>query len=156
MALVLESSTLVWQKVRKATASANPSIQLAFKGLREYLAQQNGNQDLQLIPFTEVQADVAGGTVLLTGACRVYAVFIKKENSATDNFAWIYDDATDDTTAANARIEFPLLIANEEQMYVNALGLPIVTGLVVTQYTGPLGTTDGSNGGDGFVVVGRP
>ena len=156
MALVLENANLTWQKVHKALANASPAIRLAVRGLREYMANQNGNQDLQLFNFTEAQADVSGGTVLLSGACRVYLAFVKKENSATDNFTWIYDDATNDTTAANARIEFPLLIANDEQLYINAAGLTIATGLVVTQYTAPLGVTDGSNGGDGFILVGRP
>ena len=154
MAVSLESSNKVAQKVKAALANANPAAQEAWQAVKIYLATQKQNPDLQFMPFTEVQADVAGGTVLLTGAARVYFVFVKKENSATDNFTWIYDDATDDTTAANARIEFPLLIANDEQFYCNPAGLTIATGLVVTQYTGPLGTTDGSNGGGGFLVIG--
>lgn len=153
-ALATENANLVRQKTKIALANAHPAIQEAFKDLLVYLASQGKNPDLQFMPFTEVQADVAGGTVLLTGACKLYAAFVKKENSATDNFTWIYDDATDDTTAANARVEFPLLVANDEQFYINPRGLDLATGVVVTQYTGPLGTTDGSNGGDGFVICG--
>ena len=156
MATALEDGNLVRQKVKIAVTNANPAVQEAFAALRAWLSQQKGNPTLQFIPFTEVQADVAGGTVLLSGACKVYGVYVKKENSATDNFTWIYDDATDDTTAANARIQFPLLVANDEQAYINPKGLDIATGLVVTQYTGPLGTTDGSNGGGGFIVIGAP
>jgi hypothetical protein len=130
-------------------------VQAAFAALKRYLSQQKKNPPLQVFPFTEVQADVAGGTVLLSGACRVYAAYIKKEaGDETDNFAWIYDDATDDTTAGNARIEFPLTIGGDEQFFIDPAGLPIATGLVVTQYTGPLGTTDGSDGGNGFILVG--
>lgn len=154
MAVSVEASNKVWQKAKAALANANPAIQNSFAELKKYLATQKRNIDLQFMPFTEVQADIAGGTVLLTGAAKVYGVFVKKENSATDNFTWIYDDATDDTTAANARIQFPLLIANDEQCYINPAGLDIATGLVVTQYTGPLGTTDGSNGGSGFLIIG--
>lgn len=153
-AFAVESSNKVAQKVKAALANANPAAVAAWDELKKYLATQKRNPDLQFIPFTEVQADVAGGTVLGSGTGKVYFAYIKKENSATDNFAWLYDDATDDTTAANARIQFPLLVANDEQFYCNPAGLDLATGLVVTQYTGPLGTTDGSNGGSGFVVIG--
>lgn len=156
MALAVEDAGKVWQKAKGNLMGANPAIQNAFLELRKYISTQKGNIQLQFIPFTEVQADAAGGTVLLAGAAKLYGAFVKKENSATDNFTWLYDDATDDTTAANARVEFPLLIANDEQMYINPGGLDLATGIVVTQYTGPLGTTDGSNGGSGFVIVGNP
>jgi hypothetical protein len=154
MAVVLIASNLVWQQVLKYTAGAHPAIRAAFRDLKLHLSQQSRNPDLQVFPFTEAQADAAGGTVLLSGACKIYGAYIKKEATGTDNFAWIYDDATDDTTAANARISFPLLLSSEEQVFIDPVGLPIATGIVVTQYTGPLGTTDGSNGGDGFIIVG--
>jgi len=156
MALTVEASGRVWQKANSQLSFANPAIQEAFLRLKIYLASQKKNPDLAIFFFSEVEADVAGGTVLLAGACKLYAAYIKKENSATDNFAWIYDDATDDTTAANARVQFPLLVANDEQCYINPAGLDIATGLVVTQYTAPLGTTDASNGGSGFIIAGQP
>lgn len=154
MAVVLVDANIAWQQIAKYTANANPVFQAAFKALKSHLSQQVRNPQLQVLPWTEAQADAAGGTVLVAGACRVYAAFIKKIATGTDNFAWLYDDATDDTTAANARIEFPLLLSGEEQIFIDPVGLPIATGLVITQYTGPLGTTDGSDGGDGFVVIG--
>lgn len=156
MALTVESSNKIWQRANAYLSVASPFAQEAFLRLKVFLASQKKNPDLQIFPFSEVDADVAGGTVLLAGACKVYGMYVKKENSATDNFTWLYDDATDDTTAANARIQFPLLIANDEQLYMNPAGLDMATGLVITQYTGPLGTTDGSNGGAGFVIVGQP
>lgn len=154
MALVLVDANIAWQQVNKYTANANPVIQAAFKALKVHLSQQVRNPNLQVLTWTEAQADVAGGTVLLSGACRVYGAFIKKIATGTDNFAWLYDDATNDSTDANARIEFPLLLSGEEQFFIDPVGMPIATGLVITQYTGPLGTTDGSDGGDGFVLVG--
>lgn len=162
MAVSLESSNKVWQKVKTALTAGtnaagpgtNPVAYDAFDALRRYLATQKANPDLQVIPFTEAQLDAAGGTVLLAGAAKIYGIYIRKEASGTDNFAWFYDDATDDTTAANARVQFPLLVSLDQQFYINPAGLDIATGIVGTQYTGPLGTTDGSNGGDGFIIVG--
>ena len=153
-AVATESANKVWQKVRASLADANPAAVEAFAELKKYLATQKSNPDLQFVQFTEVDADVAGGTVLISSAAKIYGVYVKKGTSATDNFTWIYDDATDDTTAANARIEFPLLVASDQQLYINPAGLDIATGILVTQYTGPLGTTDGSDGGDGFLIVG--
>jgi hypothetical protein len=119
-------------------------------------AANKGNLDLQFIPYTEVQADVAGGTVLLTGAARLYFAYAKKENSATDNITFFYDDATDDTTDANARIGLSVLEANESCWVSYPNGMPLATGIVVTQYTSAsgLGKADGSNGANGFVIVG--
>jgi hypothetical protein len=155
MALSLENANLVRQKVKIALANAHPVIQEQFKDLLFYLATQRGNIDLQFVPFTEVQADAAGGTAVVDAACKLYGVFVKKENSATDNFFWAYDDATNDGTAADARVSLPLLVANAESVYVEPRGLDMAAGVVVTQYaTDALGAVDGSNGGDGFLIIG--
>ena len=155
MALSLEDGNLVWQKVKIALANANPAIQCAFAELKKWLAQQKGNPTLQFKQFTEADCDAAGGTAILDAAHKLYAIYIKKENSATDNFFWAYDDATNDGTAGDARVSLPLLVANDESFYINPKGLDMAAGLVVTQYaTDALGAVDGSNGGDGFVIVG--
>jgi hypothetical protein len=155
MAFSGEDQVKVWQKVRARIAGEAPVTQLAFKALREYLATQGGNQQLQYLPFTEADCDAAGGTVVLSGACTLYGVFVKKENSATDNWFWLYDDATNDGTAADAMVCLPLLRANEAGFAMFPKGFALGTGIVVTQYaTDPLGASDGSNGGDGFVVIG--
>ena len=157
MALSLQGANLAWQKVKQALEGANPAIQLQFKALKTYLATQGKNPQLQFIPFTEVEADVAGGTVKADAACKLYAIYIKKNTSATDNFFWAYDDATNDGTAGDARVSLPLLIASDQSIYVNPAGLDMGTGIVVTQYaTDPLGASDGSDGGDGFLLVGAP
>lgn len=157
MAISVESSNKVAQKVKAALANANPAILEQWNELKKYLATQKKNIDLQFIPFTEAEADVAGGTVKADAACKLYFVYIKKENSATDNFFWVYDDATNDGTAADARVSLPLLVANDESTYANPAGLDMGTGVVVTQYaTDALGAVDGSNGGSGFIVIGQP
>lgn len=158
MATSLENANTVRQKAKIALANAHPVIQDALNDLLRFLATQKGNIDLQFIPFTEVQADVAGGTAILDGAHKLYFAFIKKESdSGTDNFFWIYDDATNDGTAGDARVSLPLLVANDESFYCNPRGLDMATGIVVTQYvTDALGASDGSNGGNGFVIIGAP
>ena len=159
MAFVPSDANLVWQQL-KATLSAgigsNPASAEAFNDLRKYLATQGGNAQLQILPFTEADCDAAGGTAILTGACRIYGVWVKKLNSATDNLFLVYDDATNDTTDANARIALSVLEANKEAFAIYPTGLPMATGVLVTQYTSAsgLGKADGSDGADGFVLIG--
>lgn len=157
MALTVESSNKIWQRANAYLSVASPFVQEAFLRLKIFLASQKKNPDLQIFPFSEADADAAGGTVLLAGANKVYGIYLKKENSATDNFFWLYDDATDDTTDASARVSLPVLVANDESMYLNPAGLDMTLGLVVTQYlTSAISKTDGSTGGAGFVIVGQP
>lgn len=159
MAFSPSDSNQVWQEV-KATLmlakGANPVALAAFDALRRHLATQGGNPTLQILRFSEVDCDVAGGTALLTGACRVYGVFIKKEDEGTDNLFLVYDDATNDTTDANARIALSVLEALKEAYAIYPTGLPMATGVLVTQYTSASGLAkaDGSNGGNGFVIIG--
>lgn len=154
-ALAVGNPNLVWQNVIKALANESPVTQAAFRALKIHLSSQLGNRDLQFIPFTEVQADVAGGTVLVTGALTVYAIFVKKENSATDNWTWVYDDATDDTTDASAMFCFAVLRANESSFMIHPAGFAFALGVTVTQYvTSAISKTDGSTGANGFVLVG--
>jgi hypothetical protein len=48
-----------------------------------------------------------------------------------------------------------LLVALNESMYLNPAGLAMANGVTVTQYaTDPLGASDGSNGGNGFLIIG--
>jgi hypothetical protein len=155
MAFSGEAQNKVWLKVRERIANASPGVQKQFKALKEFLATQKGNPDLQFLPFTEADCDAAGGTVVLSGGCTLYGVYTKKENSATDNWFWLYDDATNDGTAADAMVCLPQLRANEEACAIFPNGFVLGTGIVVTQYaTDPLGASDGSNGADGFVIIG--
>lgn len=154
MAFSGSSGNLVWSGVKALTANANPAAQAAFRDLKQWLAQQKKNPDLQLLPFTEAQCDAAGGTSLLSGACTVYGVYVKKVSAATDNYFKVYDDATDDTTAGDQTIAIPLLALTEEAFEIHPNGLAFGTGIVVTQHTTSIGVTDGSDGGDGFIIIG--
>lgn len=157
MALSLENANNVWHKVNSALGSADPGIVLQFKALKHYLSQHRvgGPRDLQFVPFTEAQCDAAGGTAVVDSAHTLYGIYIKKDTTATDNWFWLYDDATNDGTAADAMVSIPLLRASEQSCWIQPQGFAMGTGAVVTQYaTDPLGAVDGSDGGNGFLIIG--
>ena len=74
--------------------------------------------------------------------------------SATANTVKLFDDATDDTTATNQTLSIPLDAASQEAFLVYPTGFSHSNGVVVTQHTTIEGSTDGSDGADGFYVVG--
>jgi hypothetical protein len=156
MAFSGQDGNLVWQKVKIALAGASPVAQNAFAELKKVLAQQYRNPSLQLLLFSEADADVAGGTPLLAGASTVYGWYVKKENEGTANTVKLFDDVTDDSTTTDQRLSMVLASANQEsfQVYGPSVGFPMPTGIVVTQHTTVEGSSDGSNGGNGFVLIG--
>ena len=154
MALALEDGNLVWQKVKIALTNAHPAAQLAFAGLKTWLAQQKGNPQLEFYAFSEVQCDDADGTGRVDAAHKIYGVYVKKENEGTDNYFKIFDNATVDTTTTDQRIAIPLFLANQTAFEIYPDGFPMAVGATVTQHTTSEGSTDGSNGGDGFLIVG--
>lgn len=160
MALSLESANLVRQKVYAALQGTNNSSayqKLWWTAAREFFnAHVNtGNANLQFIPFAEADADAAGGTVLADAACQVYMFYVNKTGtSATENHVKLFDDATDDTTTTDQHLAIMLDQAGQESLLIYPQGISMGTGVVVTQHTTSEGTTDGSDGADGFVVIG--
>ena len=151
MALSLESAGKVRQKTRMYTL--DPSVFYALKGFFLYWATNKGNADLQLKPFSEADADDADGTGLLDAASTLHVVYVKKLDAATDNYVKIFDNATVDTTTTDQRLVLPLFQAKESQIWISNKGLPLAVGATITQHTTSEGTTDGSDGGDGFIIV---
>lgn len=162
MAVVLQSANLVRNKaMQQIYAVATGTTQgngdpIALYALKAFFLNwaQKGNADLKYIPFSEADADVSGGTVLADAACRVYFVYTRKENSTTDNWTKLYDDSTDDSTDGDAMLSIPVLEALADAFFVSSPGIPFATGVVVTQHTTQVGSTDGSNGASGFIIVG--
>lgn len=154
MALALENANKVRQRAR--LFNIDPAASRALKSFFLYWAEQKSNADLQLLPFSEADADAANGTAVLAGACNVNAVYVKKEDAATDNYFKIFDNATVDTTTTDQRLVIPLFQNKEAIVYIDALGLPMANGVVVTQHTTSEGVTDGSDGGSGFIIVSAP
>ena len=157
MALSLQSGNLVWQKVKMALENAEPAAQFAFKGLKEWMAQQKGNPDLQFVPFIATSIDDAGGQVLADAACRVYGVYGKKRATATDVYLVLLDDVTDDAGGAtDARLSVAFLEASETFTGMYPDGLSMAAGVVAKAYTDYDGVTDSTAADcpDGFVLVG--
>lgn len=157
MALALQDSNLAWQRVKIALMNANPAAQRAFQGLKEWLAQQKGNPQLQFVPFVNTSIDDANGEDLgIDEACKVYGFYAKKTNTTEDAYIALFDDATNDATAGDQRTTLPLLAASEEAFSIHPQGLAMAAGIVAKSYTTAAGTTDTTAGSaaDGFVLVG--
>ena len=154
MALDLENANSVKQKVKIALTNAHPVHQGVFKALMEYLATQGGNPDLQFVAFTEAQCDAAGGTNVVDAASQVYGIYVAKVSEATDNYFKLFNDLTDDTTTTDQVVAIPLLDTAQTVAEIYPGGLDLGTGIVVTQHTTSEGSSDGSDGGDGFLIIG--
>lgn len=160
MALSLESANLVRQKVYHALETNNPSAKqrLWWTAAREFFNQwvTQGNADLQFVPYGEADADGAGGyDTGLDAACKVYLFYANKTGtSATENHIKLFDNATNDTTTTDQHLVIMLDAAGQEAMLIYPTGVTFANGVVVTQHTTSEGTSDGSDGADGFVVVG--
>lgn len=152
MSLSLENAGKVRQKCYEYVLP-----NLAFKSLQAffmYWASHKANADLQFLPFSEAECDVAGGTVKADAACTLYFAYVKKAASDTDNYFKVFDDATDDSTTTDQRLVLPLFISGGYSAWADSDGLPLGTGAVVTQHTTSEGVTDGSDGGSGFLIIG--
>ena len=160
MALSLEASANVWRKVEKALQNigashqgATPAAVGAFKALEAHLTSL-GVASLQFVPFEESQADDADGTGLLDAASKVYGFYVKKLASGTDNTVKAFESATVDTTSTEQSLSIPLDLTDQEAFLIYPNGWAQATGLTITQHTTIEGSTDGSDGADGFFVVG--
>jgi hypothetical protein len=159
MAVVTEAQVKVWQKVKIALVNANPADQLAFKGLRDYLAQHKATYpDLQFIPFSEAQSIVNLGTDLVGAACTLYGVYAKAaatRSSTTSAFFSVNaaaDNSATTTTILSARIK----AAGQHYSLVAGDGIAIETGLTVSSATAVGGATESTtpDGVTGFVIIG--
>ena len=128
--------------------------------LKAHLSQTKGNPDLKFVPFLATDIDDASGSILADAACKVYAIFAFKLNTATDVFLQIIDDATDDTLAAATTIVtvIPLTGGNDVATAFFPMGLPMAAGVVAKAYTEFDGTTDSSSADtpNGFIIIGAP
>ena len=160
MALSLVSATLTRQKVYNAfQGTNNPSIKqrLWWTTAREFFNQwvTQGNADLEFVPFSEAQADDADGTGIVDAACKIYLFYVNKTGtSATENTVKLFESASVDTDAATQTLSIILNAAAQEALLVYPTGFAQATGVTVTQHTTIEGSTDASDGADGFIVIG--
>jgi hypothetical protein len=158
MALSLQAANLVQQKVYTAIngRADSKNARVFWEAARSFFQQHvsNGNANLQFIPFSEADADTAEGTVLANAPCKVYLFYVKKLNVATANTVKLFDNAAGDSATGDQTLSIPLDAALQEAAQVYPGGFSHAAGVVVTQHTTIEGASDGSDGGDGFIVIG--
>lgn len=159
MSLSLENSLLVKQKVKMALADAHPAIQAQFTELLKFLSTQGRNPELQFVPFAAADVDTgADGKVLADAACKLYGVYAKRVSDVdtTAAFLNIADDATDNSTAADAVVVFRTNAASQIGAAVFPSGIAMAAGVVASATTAPAGTTESAatESSNGFIVIG--
>lgn len=147
-AVTYSTSNAVWQEVKSALMNANPASQMAFAGLKTWLAQQFGNPDLYFYAFGDINTAIDPD---LDGPYQIYAVWGKKQATATDAFLKVRDNATD-------QIVLPFLIASEEAFAIFPRGHDIAdaAGFKLESHTTSAGSTDSTagDGATGFIIFG--
>ena len=170
MALSLESPSLVRQKVYAALgtvggpgSSSDPAgsakQKLWWAAAREFFNQwaNQGNANLQFVPFDDTQITTAGGyDTGLDAACQVYMFYAKKNANATAAVVKLYDNVTGDSVTTEQTLSMLLDESSQETMQIYPTGFSQATGLIVVAHTTVEGTTDTTAGdaGDGFVIIG--
>lgn len=148
--MALATQSIVLAKRRAFHYTFKPSIQLLLQALFSYLNQFKGGPNLQVVPFDNLTGtDVVAADV----ACKVYAIWLKKETTTAASFK-----GDDSATAVDSDVPKVLLRQNavEEDLLVFPNGLPMATGFAMISDTTPNGST-GSSAGDGatgFVILG--
>jgi hypothetical protein len=153
VAISTENANLVWQKVKIALESleANSFARDAIAALKAYLSQVKRNPDLQFVAIS----DLTDATVIADAASQVYAIYLKKQATATDAFAKFVNHASAGD-GSDFLICLPLLESEDEAVLVFSKGMPFGTGIVATSSTTDVGTTDTTSGDgpNGFVILG--
>ena len=157
MAIALQDGVQVWQKVKQALVGANPTNQAAFRVLREYLATQGQNPQLQFIPFSAAQIVTNGGYSPDVDACTVYGFYVKgrRTTGTTASFIALHaatDNSATTTTIATSRFK----VTGQSFAMVFPAGLACETELTVSAATTVGGPTESAeaDAGDGFVLIG--
>ncbi len=162
VAKALEGAGLVWRRVNNfvETNNVSPVEKAGFlRTLKQWLATQKGNPKLQYLSFSDVHThDVATVPELSTGGCTVYALFVKKQNTATAAYFKTNDSATvaGGANGANADLILPLLVGKDEVAVIFQPGLIMATGIRVASETTAAGGADTTTGDgpNGFIIVG--
>lgn len=164
MALSLEAASLVRQKTYAALGGVSNSAEhgnIWWAAVRQLfqLLNAKGVGTLQFVPFSADDA-VTAGSGLDAGidvAHKVYFVYGKKRNTATDTFLRIADDAEADSGSIdNGVIGLAYLVGDDEAAAIYPTGLAMANGLVINATTTYNGETESAaaDAVDGFVVIG--
>ena len=162
VAKALEGANLVWQRVNEFTNTVNssPVERSAFlKSLKLWLATQKGNPKLQYLTFSDVHThDVATVPELSVSGCTMYALYAKKQTTATAAYFKVNDSATvaGGASGANVKFTFTMLLGNDEIAAIFQPGYVFATGIRVASETTAAGGSDTTTGDgpNGFIIVG--
>ncbi len=157
MAFTGQDGVLVWQKVAKALAGANPAHAAAFRELKTYITTQGGNPQLQFVPYTAAQAVTNLGTSLVGGAATLYGWYGKgaRTTGTTAAFEALHDAA--DNSATTTTVDtVKLNAAGQSFAVIHPTGFAFATDVVISSATAVGGSTESSaaNADNGFVIVG--
>lgn len=161
VAKALEGANLVWQRVNESmwTQNSSPVTRAGFlRELKKWLATQKGNPKLQYLSFSDVTTGAVTVPELSTGGCTIFAIYAKKQNTATDAYFKVNDSASTagGANGANMKITLPLLVGNDEIAVIFQPGLVFATGVAVASETTAAGgsNTSSGDGPNGFLIVG--
>jgi hypothetical protein len=161
----VENANLVFQKADIALKSLGAKSEVfdALRAVKAYMSQIKRNPDLRFSVFSAADVATANdGHGVGLGTARIYFVFLKKKATATDAFASVVDNGTDDnyyggSLTGSVRIQAALLEASDQFFAALPQGLPIANGIrVVSTTAAAAGTTANAaaDGPDGFIISG--
>jgi hypothetical protein len=157
MALSLQDGVQVWQKVKQGLVNANPASQAAFRVLREYLATQGGNPQLQYIPYTAAQIVTNTGFQAADAACTVFGVYGNGARTSGTTAAFFALHAAADNAATTTTIfTTRLKVTGQSFAAIFPFGLACETALTPSCATAVGGATESSaaDACNGFVLIG--
>jgi hypothetical protein len=157
MAVSAQEPVLAWRRVSNALHSFKPSTQLVLMAFKSWLAQQGpsapGGPDLQFSPFDSLSD---AETVLITagGTGTLYALVLKKANTATVTFSKLTDHASTSSDAASD-VRIPQNVAKDEAVVIWSKGYALANGATMQgNTTANGGTSSGSDAASGFALIG--
>ena len=162
----VENANLVWQKADIAlrSLSASGAAQNAFRALKAHLSQVKRNPDLRFTAVSNATLVTADdGQSVGAGTARIFGVFFKKQDDATDAFVSIVDNGTDDnyyggSLTGSVRLQTASLESKEEFIGIYPKGLSMANGIRVVSTTTAAGGTTVSVAAadtvDGFIISG--
>ena len=157
MAFTGQDGVLVWQKVAKALAGANPANAAAFRDLKNYMTTQGQNPQLQFVPYTATQATTNLGTSLVGGACTLYGWYMKarRTSGTTASFQALHD-ATDNSATTTTVDTAKINLTGQSGSVIHPTGFIAATDLVISAATAVGGATESAaaDATDGFIIVG--
>lgn len=151
MAIALQDPVLAWRRVTNAVQSFKPSTQLLLKAAKSWLVQQGSNPDLQFVPFGLLDDTE---TIVADAACKLYALVLKKANTATATFSKATDSATTSSDASSELRIWQNVAKSEVVLFANT-GIAFANGITMQgNTTAGGGTSSGANAASGFALIG--